>query len=319
MRVTVVMPAYNAQRTVGAAVSSVLSQTYRDIELVVVDDGSTDTTAEIASAHGAPVRVVRQENLGVAAARNRGIAEAAGELIAFCDSDDIWFEQHLEALVTRYESHRDIVTSNSWWLLPGGIDSSRKRYKGRFPAPRRQRQAILEQNFVSPLSLFPRSLVEEIGAFRVERRRAEDWDFWLRAIFAGHTVALQPKPLSLYRWRADSLSAGRDEMDAEMEAIYRDVVRRGDLTDEERAYVNRRLEGPNPRQLIRDGEDALRAGRYEEAAHAYRRAAQLCPSETRLVWKARVLAPVPRLTGPLVRRRQLAIERRLGFGPEHVR
>jgi glycosyltransferase involved in cell wall biosynthesis len=319
MRVTVVTPAYNAQGTIGAAVSSVLSQTYGDLELVVVDDGSTDRTAEIASAHDGPVRVVRQENKGVAAARNRGLEEARGELIAFCDSDDIWFEQHLEALVTCYEQHRDIVTSNSWWLLPGGIDPARKRYMGRFPAPDRQRRAILEQNFVSPLSLFPRNLVDEIGPFRVERRRAEDWDFWLRAILAGHTVALQPRPLALYRWRADSLSAAREEMDAEIEAVYRDVARRDDLTDEERAYVRRRIEGPSPRELVRKTDAALRAGRYREAARGYQELAKLWPSETRLIWKARLLTPAPRLVGPLARRRQLSIERRLGFGPEHVR
>jgi glycosyltransferase involved in cell wall biosynthesis len=319
MRVSVVMPAYNAQGTIGGAISSVLSQTYGDLELVVVDDGSTDRTAAIASAHDGAVRVVQQENRGVAAARNRGIAEAQGELIAFCDSDDIWFDQHLEALVALYDRHRDVVTSNSWWLLPGGIDPARKRYVGRFPAPERQRRAILEQNFVSPLSIFPRGLVEEIGPFRAERRRAEDWDFWLRAILLGHTVALQPRPLSLYRWSAASLSAAREEMDAEIQAVYRDVARRDDLTDEERAYVQRRLDGPSPRELVREADAALRAGRYGEAARGYRELAQLWPSETRLVWKARLLTPAPRLLGPLARRRQLGIERRLGFGPEHVR
>ena len=77
-RFSVVMPAYQAEQTIGAAVSSVLQQTHSDWELVVVDDGSTDATGAIAAAHPGPVRVVRQENAGVAPARNRGIAEARG-------------------------------------------------------------------------------------------------------------------------------------------------------------------------------------------------------------------------------------------------
>jgi len=189
-RVSVVMPAYQAAWSVGAAVESVLWQTYRDLEVVVVDDGSTDATAEIVRAHEGPVRVVHQENAGVAAARNRGIAEAAGELIAFCDSDDLWFPAHLEALVEVYDrAGGGIATANSYWLFPGGIHPARTRFRGRFPTADEQRRAILEQNFVSTMALFPRRLPEEIGPFPVDRRRAEDWDFWIRAIYAGHRVA----------------------------------------------------------------------------------------------------------------------------------
>ena len=97
--VSVVIPAFDAERTVGAAISSVLWQTYGDLEVVVVDDGSGDATGAIASSFPEPVRVVRRENGGVAAARNLGIAEARGELIAFCDADDVLLPRHLEALV----------------------------------------------------------------------------------------------------------------------------------------------------------------------------------------------------------------------------
>ncbi len=318
-RVSVVMPAFDAEQTVGAAISSVLWQTYSDLEAVVVDDGSTDATGAIADSFPEPVRVVTQENAGVAAARNRGIAEARGELIAFCDADDVLLPRHLQALVEVYDRVGGIATSNCYWLFPGGIHTSRVRYKGGFPPPQRQRLAILEQNFVSTMSLFAKTLLAELGPFDVERRRAEDWDFWLRAIYAGRRVALQPRPLALYRWGSAGLSADRDEMDADVEAVLRKATARDDLTDEERAYLDRRLAGPGPRRLGRRGDEALRAGRYREAAASLREAAALCPSEPRLVWKARALRLAPRLVGPLVRARQLRIERETDFGEEDVR
>lgn len=317
-RISFVMPAYNAQETVGAAISSVLQQTHRDVELVVVDDGSTDATGSIVASFP-DVRVVRQENAGVAAARNRGIEEASGELIAFCDADDILFPEHLAALFEVWERHGGIATANSLWLFPGGVHPSRRRYKGGFPAPDRQRLAILQQNFVSTLSLFPKALVEEIGPFDTDLAVAEDWDFWLRAIYAGHRVSLQPKPLSLYRWGASGLSADPGRMDEHVRKLLKRALEREDMEPEERAYLKRRLAGPGPAALGRRGDEALRAGDYVTASASYREAAALCPTERRLVWKARVLRFAPRLVGPLVRKRQLGIERRVGFEEGHVR
>lgn len=311
MRVSVVIPAFDAEATIGAAVSSVLWQTYRDFEVVVVNDGSRDATPAIASSFPEPVRVVDQENAGVAAARNRGVAEAQGELIAFCDADDVLLPRHLEALVAVYDRAGGIATSNCYWLYPGGIDAARTRYKGRFPGPERQRLAILEQNFVSTMSLFPKALVDEIGPFDTELQVAEDWDFWLRAIYGGHAIALQPKPLALYR-RGTGLSVDAARMDEHADAVLRKARARDDLTSEERAYVERRLAGPGPAELGRRGDEALRAGSYGEAASRYREAAALAPSEPALVWKARVMRLAPWLTGPLVRARQVRIENRTG-------
>ena len=317
-RISFVMPAFNAQETVGEAISSVLQQTHRDFELVVVDDGSTDATGSIAA--GLPeARVVQQENAGVAAARNRGIKEARGELIAFCDADDVLYPQHLEALLAVWERHGGIATANSFWLFPGGTHHSRRRYKGGFPKPARQRLAILQQNFVSTLSLFPRSLVEEIGPFDTSLEVAEDWDFWLRAIYAGHRVALQPKPLSLYRWGTTGLSADPERMDAHARKVLERALEREQLEPEERAYLERRLAGPGPAVLGRRGDEALRAGDYPAASASYREAAALCAIEPRLVWKARLMRFAPRLVGPLVRARQLRIEEQVGFEKGHVR
>ena len=320
MRISVVIPAYNAESTVGAAISSALWQTYADSEIVVVDDGSSDATGAVASAYPDRVRVVRQENGGVASARNRGIAEARGELIAFCDADDVLLPRHLEALVSTFDRHAGgIATSNCYWLFANGIHPSRVRYKGRFPRPERQRRAILEQNFVSTMSLFPKRLADDLGGFSTELAVAEDWDFWLRAIYSGARVALQPRPLALYRWSSESLSAAPARMDEHVETVLRRAAERDDLEPDERAYLERRLAGPSPVELGRRGDEALRAGRYREAAEHYHRAAELVPAEPRLVWKARVLRPVPWLAGPLVRRRQLKIEQAIGFDEGHVR
>jgi len=313
------MPAHQAEETVGGAISSILQQTYRDFELVLVDDGSTDATNRIASSFPEPVRVVRQEHLGVSVARNRGVEEAQGELLAFCDADDLLFPQHLQALLDVYERHGGIATANSYWLLPGGIHPSRRRYKGPFPKPERQRLAILEQNFVSTMSVLARSLFDELGPYDTDLEVAEDWDFWIRAIYAGHYVWLQPRPLSLYRWGTRSLSAKPGRADRHHNAILQKVAARDDLRPEERAYLKRRLAGPSPAQLSRRGDQALREGRYREAAANYREAAALCPTEPRLLWKARAMRIAPRLVGPLVRRRQLRIEEALGFEKGHVR
>lgn len=316
-RVSVVIPAYNAAETVGGAISSVLSQTYTDVEVVVVDDGSRDGTGAVAATF--PVRVVVQENGGVSAARNRGVAEAQGELIAFCDADDVLLPRHLEALLAIQERDGGIATSNCYWLFPGGIHPSRTRYKGRFPKPEQQRRAILEQNFVSTMSLFPKVLADELGPFDPQLSVAEDWDFWLRAIYAGHAISLQPEPLALYRWGTTGLSADPARMDEHAAAVLRKAAARDDLRPEERAYLERRLAGPGPAELGRRGDEALRDRRYREAARSYRDAAALCPSEHALVRKARVMRLAPRLVGPFVRSRQLRIEQAVGFEEGHVR
>jgi glycosyltransferase involved in cell wall biosynthesis len=88
--VSVIIPAYNAAATLPETLASVLAQRAVDLDVVVVDDGSTDGTGEVAAQLGAPVRVIRQENAGVGAARNRGVDVARGRWVAFIDSDDLW-------------------------------------------------------------------------------------------------------------------------------------------------------------------------------------------------------------------------------------
>lgn len=317
--VSVIMPAWEAELTVGAAVSSVLWQTYQDLELVVVDDGSSDATAAIVGAFGDKVRLLHQEHAGLPTARNHGMAESRGRLITFCDADDLLFPDHIAALVAGLEGGSDIATSNAWFFFPGGIDGRRTLRKGRFPAPERQRRAILEQNFVSIMALFPREMIDEIGPFEDGFEGAEDWEFWIRAVFAGHRVSCQAKPTALYRWGTTSMSSNLERTDTSVLAVLERVRSRSDLTADERRYVERRLRGPDPRQQARLGDVALRAGQYRDAARFYRSAARACPSEQALARKALVTSIAPRLVGPLVRARQLGIEQSMGLSKDHLR
>lgn len=302
-RVTLVVPAFQAETTLGATLSSALRQTRPFDEVVVVDDGSTDRTSAVAAALAPDVRVVRQPNGGVAAARNRGIAEATGDLVALCDADDILFDQHLEALLGVWAGAPApaVATANAYWLLPGGIEPGHTRLGGRFPRPGVQRRALLEANFVSTMALFPRQLVETVGPFDEHLSHAEDWDFWLRAVFAGTVVVPQRRPLALYRWHAAGLSADPDAMVRGVRQVLAKMAARDDLTPAERSYLDRRLAGPDPATSIRDGERALLDRRYGDAARALRTAAALVPHERPLVAKARLLSLAPALAGPVLR------------------
>src|SRR5438034_9298591 len=106
--VSVIIPTYNYARYLAAAIESALAQTYAPLEIIVVDDGSTDDTLRILGAYGNRLRVLRQANQGAGAARNAGIAAARGEYVAFLDSDDLWHPRKLELQLARFASDPDL-------------------------------------------------------------------------------------------------------------------------------------------------------------------------------------------------------------------
>ncbi len=112
--VSVVIPLYNKEKWVGRAVKSVLSQTFWDFELIIIDDGSTDKSLErVKEFQDDRIRIITQKNRGVSAARNRGVSEAKGRYIAFIDADDIWRERHLEITIKAFGLYPDIILSTN--------------------------------------------------------------------------------------------------------------------------------------------------------------------------------------------------------------
>ena len=205
--VSVVIPARNAEPTLARALVSARNQTVAPLEIVVVDDASTDATSEIASAYGAHVVRLTKRG-GAAAARNAGIAAAQGRWIAFLDADDEWLATKLEkqlALVGRAPS---FVFCASHEVAPSGqvmgdTDGGRQVTEGEGAW-----KALLAGNFVAtPTVLAPRALLLELGGFDESLKVAEDQDMWIRLALAGppaylpeSLVRVHVQPRSLSSW-----------------------------------------------------------------------------------------------------------------------
>jgi glycosyltransferase involved in cell wall biosynthesis len=183
-RVSAVIATYNTARYVGEAVESVLQQSMDDLELVVVDDGSTDDTPAVISKFKSDprLRYVRQDNGGQASAKNRGIAESSAPLIGFCDADDAWHPRKLELQLPAFDRPEvGVVYSNAQRFVetPDG-----RRFVPRRIVPRetgKVTEALFVYNFVPfGTAMFRRSLVDRWGAFNESYRMGIDWDLWLR-------------------------------------------------------------------------------------------------------------------------------------------
>jgi glycosyltransferase involved in cell wall biosynthesis len=208
---SVIIPAYQAGGFVAQTIQSVLDQTYPAVEVIVVDDGSTDDTADVVAGFGDAVRLCRQANGGPSAARNTGLGLAQGEFVAFLDADDWWVPERLARCVAFLTEHPDIdVVTTDAWLVDEDVVSDRRFYGDynafEFPDPPEQLGAIVDVNFVFVSALMRRELVDRTGPFDPAFRGTEDYDMWIRMLRGGATFGLLREPLAYYRIRAESLS-----------------------------------------------------------------------------------------------------------------
>ena len=204
--VSVILPTYNRGWILKEAIDSVLTQDFRDFELIVVDDGSTDNTPQILDSYHQDLMVVRQPNRGVSAARNRGIAAAGGGLIAFLDSDDLWLPRKLSSQVVFFNSNPEAVINQTEeiWIRNGVRVNPKTRHH-------KPSGMIFEQSLalclVSPSAvMMKRSLFDAVGLFDEDLPACEDYDLWLRISWR-YPVHLIETPLIIKRGgHADQLS-----------------------------------------------------------------------------------------------------------------
>jgi glycosyltransferase involved in cell wall biosynthesis len=224
--VSIVIPAYNAARFVGRAIESVLNQTYPHWELIVVDDGSTDATPTIVQAYGERLRYICQRNARQAAARNRGVAESRGELIAFLDADDVWRDDKLARQV-------ELLSRNPRlgfvYCLVDEIDAT-----GRVLGQRRgglrgnvMKEILLREpsgGLCGSTMVISRSRLMEAGGFDVDLPPCEDTDLFWR-VAASHPIDYVPEPLAQHRLHETNAHANVRRMTRAWKRLYRKAFR----------------------------------------------------------------------------------------------
>jgi glycosyltransferase involved in cell wall biosynthesis len=301
MSISVVIPLYNKAPHIEHTLQSVLTQTFLPDEIIVVDDGSTDGGGEIVSALGDPrIRLIRQENQGVSAARNRGIQEARGELIAFLDADDTWkppFLQEILQLRQRYPEAGAYVTAYEVINQDGApearpIDVLPPEVKDGLIA--NYVQAALNCAYVIHTSAvaIPKRIFAEVGGFPVGEKIFEDTDTWLR-IGLHYPFAFSKERLVIYHRDATNRTFGFTWVDKEpvISLTGREVIQSGVLSPEALEDLRAYITG----YQLRAVHDCLVLGKKDTAleilqhSKGYRKAAKTW-------WKWRLLALLP---GPI--------------------
>jgi GT2 family glycosyltransferase len=213
LKVSVVIPVHNGEKYLAQAIESVLSQTFRDFELLIVDDGSSDGTAAIIRGYAGRdprIRCLSQENRGVASAGNRGLQEARAEWVARLDADDVFLPEKLErqAAFIRGNPDAKIVGTLAGFIDHAGRSLGLVGTEGPF-TPAEFHRLVRERRpiyFVNSSTLMHRETVLALGGYREPFAPAEDVDLWIRMVESGHLMLKIPEPLLLYRMHGESLT-----------------------------------------------------------------------------------------------------------------
>ncbi len=181
--ISVIIPVYNAEKYVGEAIESVLSQTIQPMEIILIDDGSTDSSAEKVNEYTPDVELIRQENKGIGGARNTGIKNAKGDIIAFLDSDDLWPEDHLEVLLSALQGDENLAIVSGH--VEQFLNDENEELSSRIP----EGQEVMP-GYVAGASLIKRKVFDDVGLFDETLTLAEYIDWFSRVKDAGYSFKL---------------------------------------------------------------------------------------------------------------------------------
>lgn len=238
--VSVVMPVYNNQQHIGEALDSVLAQDYGPMEIIVVDDGSTDGTAEVVSSYGDRVILLRQQNQGSAVARNLGINSAKGQYVAFLDADDVWWKHKLRYQMNELadSGYRMAYSRFIWWEPDATGDYPLADAQFELTDNPQLSTAVLASGWIyaellldcivwTSTVIAEKSLLVESGLFDPELRQGQDYDLWLRLARICPMLGLE-QPTALYRRHSASITGSVKPINYPYLVLSRALKRWGD-------------------------------------------------------------------------------------------
>ena len=302
MLVSVVIPCHNSLRYLPETLDSVLDQRLPsdvELEVVLVDDGGDDDLGAWTATRGDErVRCIRQENTGVAGARNRGIEESSGDMICFCDSDDLWVPTTVADLLACFDRDPGIGLAYGWYEVVDGDGAPTGAVRSSDLEGWAWERLVTENPVGASGVMVPRTVLDEVGVFEVNRDRfridVEDWELWIR-IAAEHRIGLAPTVV--YRYRRHDSNSSSDV--ASIEAAYAhlfDVVFDG--VSAERARLRPEAEARADQilawQALNDRQDPAMSLEY--LARGVRKWPELKRRPD--YWRLRAAATALRATGP---------------------
>jgi glycosyltransferase involved in cell wall biosynthesis len=249
---TAVLAAYNEEEFVESAIRSVLGQTRQDFELVVVDDGSTDTTNQVARQFDSDprVRVINQTNRGRTAALNTAIAATTAPYVSLIDADDLWMPTYLENLGRALDENPSagFAYTDAWcldhssgrfWRVSSNTHMGEPDYLPEDPDE--FLCLLLKANFVFGLATIRRTALERVGGFNESLKAAQEYELWLRLLAAGFGVARAPGRLVVVRDRAGAIHTNERRSLDNLGTVYRMVIEDLDTSNQVTGIARQRL------------------------------------------------------------------------------
>lgn len=217
-KVSVIIPNYNYAKYIARTIDSVLAQTYKNLEIIVIDDGSKDNSLEILEGYGEQLKIIRQQNQGVSMARNNGAASASGEYVAFLDADDIWLPAKLEKQMKRFFDDAEVGFVNCAMTLIDPNDQPCGEMNEGIEGYVAKEFLYFEKGVVvgaGSTGVVARKVFEELGGFDKRLSTAADWDFCYR-LATKYKIAFVREPLVLYRVHNSNMHSNIKLMEHDM-------------------------------------------------------------------------------------------------------